>query len=105
MTQKADSFSKQQSVRKNDQEWIEKKLAEGNFRQVRDISESKPTPTKESTPLSPKRPESPLVLEDFGRGKRTKVQRTPCQNAGCTDEECSAIHDLFLPLATVSQNL
>ena len=89
MTQKAEKFSQHQSVRKNDQEWIEKKLVEGKFRQVRDISQSS-TPIKDPTPLSPKRLESPIVLEDqdLGRGKRTKIQKTPCQNAGCTNEDC-----------------
>ena len=68
--------------------WIEKKLTDGKFRQIRDISRStKPTPTKVSTPLSPKRPVEDL---DLGRGKRSKVQRTPCQNAGCTDNDCTS---------------
>ena len=100
MTQKAEKFSKDESKRKNDQDWIEKKLTEGNFRQVRDISQSKPSPlsltkdslplspTTDSSPLSPKRLESPVVLEDFGRGKRSKIQRTPCQNAGCSNDDC-----------------
>ena len=103
MTQKAENFSKDQSKRKNDQDWIQKKLTEGKFKQVRDISQStKPSPlslTKDSlplspttdssaSPLSPKRLESPVVLEDFGRGKRSKIQRTPCQNAGCSNDDC-----------------
>ena len=88
MTQKADKFSNFESVRKNDQEWIEKKLVEGKFRQVRDISQL-PTPSKDATPLSPKRLESPVVLEDLGRGKRSRVLRTPCQNAGCSNEDCT----------------
>ena len=105
LTQRADKFSKDESVRKNDLAWIEKKLVEGNFRQVRDISNVKPIPTKDSTPLSPKRLESPVFLEDLGRGKRSKVERTPCKNAGCTDEDCTSTeHHPSSPDFMVSQN-
>ena len=85
--------------------WIEKKLTDGKFRQIRDISRStKPTPTKDSTPLSPKRP---VILDDLdlGRGKRTRVQRTPCQNAGCTDNDCTSTeHHSSSPVFMVSNS-
>ena len=88
--------------------WIERKLTEGKFRQVRDISQQpkpNPTPTEESTPLSPKRP---VVLDDpelFGRGKRSRVLRTPCKNAGCTDIDCTSTeHYSSSPVFMVSYN-
>ena len=104
LTQRADKFSNHHSVRKDDQEWIEKKLVEGNYRQVRDISQI-PTPSKISTPLSPKRPVVSDDLEFFGRGKRPKIPRTPCKNAGCTDKDCTSTeHHSSSPAFMVSQN-
>ena len=89
LTQKAEKFVRDKKAREDDKIWIGKKLTEGNFWKIRDISALPPTPTKESTatPLSPKRPVDDL---DLGRGKRSKVQRTPCKNAGCTDKDCTS---------------
>ena len=104
LTQRTEKFITDKKARESDMAWIEKKLTDGKFRQIRDISKStKPTPTKDSTPLSPKRP---VVLDDpefFGRGKRSRVQRTPCKNAGCTDDDCESAQHHSL-LAMVSQN-
>ena len=106
MTQRTEKFITDKKARETDMAWIEKKLADGKFRQIRDISRStKPTPTKDSTPMSPKRLESPVVLEELGRGKRSKVQRTSCQNAGCTDDDCTSTeHHSSSPAFMVSQD-
>ena len=102
LTQKAEKFVRDKKAREDDKIWIGKKLTEGNFWKIRDISALPPTPTKESTPLSPKRPVDDL---DLGRGKRSKVQRTPCQNAGCTDDDCTSTeHHSSSPTFKVSQN-
>ena len=48
---------------------IEQKIAP--FLEVYDISTvDSPAAVEKSSPLSPKRPESPVVLEECGRGKR-----------------------------------
>ena len=48
---------------------IEQKLRP--FLEVCDISKvNSPAAVEKSSPLSPKRPESPVVLEECGRGKR-----------------------------------
>ena len=88
LTKRAEKFaSRDKKARENDMAWIERKLTEGNFRQVRDISQStKPTPTKEieSPPMSPKRLDSPVIIQQ-GRGKRTKFLKSTC------DLECCAL--------------
>ena len=59
-------------------------MTEGNFGQVRDISlSSKPTPTKDSTPLSPKRTEPPIEVGDYGRGKRARFHKSSCDLDCC----------------------
>ena len=48
------------------------------FLEVCNISKLASPPTsgaKETSPLSPKRPKSPIVLEELGRGKRLKIPR------------------------------
>ena len=47
---------------------IEEKLAP--YLEVCDISIVKSPAVEKSSPLSPKRPESPVMLEEMGRGKR-----------------------------------
>ena len=47
---------------------VEEKLK--NFKKVFDISKTNIDVSTASCPLSPKRTESPVVLEDHGRGKR-----------------------------------
>ena len=60
-------------------------MQEENFLKVRDISKKLSTPHKEpiTSPLSPKRVESPVNLENQGRGKRIRTLTTPCKLAGC----------------------
>ena len=60
-------------------------MQEENFLKVRDISKKLPTPLKDpiTSPLSPKRVESPVNLENQGRGKRVRTLTTPCKLASC----------------------
>ena len=60
-------------------------MQEEKFKKVRDISKKLSTPSKDPTisPLSPKRVESPVNLENQGHGKRIRTLTTPCKLAGC----------------------
>ena len=86
LTQRAEKFVRDRPARENDKDWIQRKLQEGKFLNVRDISQPQSTSTKDSTPdstpLSPKRTDSPIE-EDLGRGKRTKFHKSNCDLECC----------------------
>ena len=93
---KAEKFSNHKARREKDKEWIERKLKEEGFFSIRDISQSTPksTPTKDSSPLSPKR-----IIEDevseFGRGKRIKFHKSTCNLECCTIPRALFIDDVM----------
>ena len=73
LVNKTDEFQKMSTSKyAKDKNWIEKKLKEGKWEQIRDISKKRPAKDAEpETPmslLSPKRP----IEEDSGKGKRIK---------------------------------
>ena len=86
MTQKAELFRKDKPSREKDMAWIEQKLLDGKNHEIRDISQKvKSTPTKDPSPLSPKR-DSPDVDDTnvfFGRGKRMKFHKKTCDLECC----------------------
>ena len=60
-----------------------------SFKKVCDISKTDgPSVAHTSTPLSPKRVESPVTPE-LGRGKRSKVQTSKCKSEGCSSSSIS----------------
>ena len=91
LTQRAEKFVPDKKVRQNDIDWIEKKLTDGNFRKVRDISKpAKSTPTtpaKDSSPLSPKRTVEFVDSRPLGRGKRTKLHKSRCNLECCINTD------------------
>ena len=101
LTQRAENFVRDKKAREDDKIWIERKLTEGNFGQVRDISlSSKPTPTKDSTPLSPKRTEPPIEVGDYGRGKRAKFHKSSCELDCCAPVRRALFIDDVLELVS-----
>ena len=73
LTTKTDKIQKYSTLKyAQDQNWIEKTMKEGKWKQIRDISKkSSPAPDAEpETPMSPKRP---APEEELGKGKRIKT--------------------------------
>ena len=72
LTNRTENFRKTSYLKyAEDKNWIEKKLQEGNWEQVRDISKKSSPPAGNAEPETPMSPKRPIETEE-GKGKRIK---------------------------------
>ena len=73
LTIKTEKIKKNSTLKyAQDQNWIEKTMKEGKWKQIRDISK-KSSPARDAEPETPMSPKRPAPEEELGKGKRIKT--------------------------------
>ena len=73
LTIKTEKIKKNSTLKyAQDQNWIEKTMKEGKWKQIRDISK-KSSPARDAEPETPMSPKRPAPEEELGKGKRIRT--------------------------------